>query len=569
MASALDALAEGVMVAEADLDAAGSVIVYVNPAWERMTGYAAAEAVGASARLLHGPATSTRVLERVRDALETDGETTFEVVAYRRDGTAFNMAAHVSPLRDGNGRLTHLVAVQRDVSGDRRTAARLHQLEALTRLQREVTTTGLDLDTRRGRVAEVARAVTGADGAAVEEPEGEELVYRTGVGSAHGDEGLRLPIDRSISGRAYTSRTPLLVRDIALDDAVVYKDKARALGFISGIVVPLIHEGESYGVLKVFADEPDRFAEEDRYLLELASGVLAACLHNAATHDREIQRRALLVDALPVLVSYLDTDFRYREVNAAYEDFFGIAADAIRGRHVSDLLGERVFRDIREPLEAARSGERINFEHVLTSPEGRTLHFEVDFIPHRDGDGSAVEGIYAIIRDVTEQRNAERDFLTRLANRGAFERRAAHMLTVAQRYGHPLSLVMVDVDHFKQLNDTLGHPAGDAVLQDFATVLNRVSREADLVGRWGGEEFAIVLPQTGAADAQILAERVRVAIEQHAFPHEAGVTVSLGVAGMARDDTLSDLTARADGALYRAKRAGRNRVAMADVVDSA
>jgi diguanylate cyclase (GGDEF)-like protein len=158
---------------------------------------------------------------------------------------------------------------------------------------------------------------------------------------------------------------------------------------------------------------------------------------------------------------------------------------------------------------------------------------------------------------------AMRDVLT-----GAYNRR--HLLDVlrreisrAQRVGAPLAVCLMDIDHFKRVNDNWGHAAGDAVLRHFATLASTGLRAVDVFGRFGGEEFLLILPDTDAHGAAAVAERIRVAVEQGAFPGvPAGhqLTVTIGVAGRSREETGDALLARADLALYRGKDAGRNRV---------
>jgi diguanylate cyclase (GGDEF)-like protein len=143
----------------------------------------------------------------------------------------------------------------------------------------------------------------------------------------------------------------------------------------------------------------------------------------------------------------------------------------------------------------------------------------------------------------------------------------------ATRYKTPLSVVMCDLDHFKLINDSFGHPAGDAVLAGCCEVIRDTLRETDIGGRWGGEEFLLVLPHTDLDGAVALAERVRRAIEEREFevgaaaPHP--VTVSIGVAALAERQTVEALVMAADEALYEAKGSGRNRVVIARALDSA
>ena len=158
-------------------------------------------------------------------------------------------------------------------------------------------------------------------------------------------------------------------------------------------------------------------------------------------------------------------------------------------------------------------------------------------------------------------RLAHTDALTGLANRRALQDTIDQRIADAQRYDRPLSLLMLDLDLFKAINDRHGHPVGDAVLRETAALLIAVLRANDVIGRWGGEEFVVIAPETDELAAQQLAERCRAELDEHAFEQvPEGVTASIGVASFHPDDTARDLVKRADDALYEAKRAGRNRV---------
>jgi diguanylate cyclase (GGDEF)-like protein len=159
---------------------------------------------------------------------------------------------------------------------------------------------------------------------------------------------------------------------------------------------------------------------------------------------------------------------------------------------------------------------------------------------------------------------ATTDAMTGLANHRAFQERLQVELAQMQRTGQPLALLLLDVDQFKQYNDSYGHPAGDEVLREVGRILRTGIREYDMAARYGGEEFALLLPGLGRAEAREVAERVRLAVEAHAFVHRE-VTISIGVAeGMFTMASTEELVERADGALYEAKRSGRNRVVVAE-----
>lgn len=151
------------------------------------------------------------------------------------------------------------------------------------------------------------------------------------------------------------------------------------------------------------------------------------------------------------------------------------------------------------------------------------------------------------------------DKLTQIYNRVKLEDVFHYQMTLASRYQHPFSLLICDIDFFKRINDTYGHAIGDKVLVETARILQKTLRDVDILGRWGGEEFLILCPETDQASAVALAERLRCAIAEHTFSYlDFGPTISIGVSTFRATDTQENLLERADQALYRAKAAGRN-----------
>ncbi len=154
------------------------------------------------------------------------------------------------------------------------------------------------------------------------------------------------------------------------------------------------------------------------------------------------------------------------------------------------------------------------------------------------------------------------DPLTAIFNRRKLFELLGLEVEKTKRYGRPLSLIILDLDHFKRVNDTFGHDTGDAVLKTTTNIISGVIRNTDIFARYGGEEFIIALPETALAGAAALAEKIRVAVEYHLFPAVGRITVSIGASEYSGNETDA-LVKRADEALYAAKRKGRNRVELA------
>ena len=179
-----------------------------------------------------------------------------------------------------------------------------------------------------------------------------------------------------------------------------------------------------------------------------------------------------------------------------------------------------------------------------------------------------MEGILSSGVDITQQRELEEalryeahhDTLTGLYNRRTILETLDREMGRAHRYGGSVALMMFDLDHFKVINDRFGHEAGDRVLREIARQTQQELRSADLLGRWGGEEFIAVLPETELEAAGSLAERIRQAVAEVAFDAVGEVNVSLGVTAVEPRESRDELLKRLDNALYRAKTQGRNRV---------
>jgi diguanylate cyclase (GGDEF)-like protein len=195
--------------------------------------------------------------------------------------------------------------------------------------------------------------------------------------------------------------------------------------------------------------------------------------------------------------------------------------------------------------------------------------------PLRNEQGD-ITHLFIAVHDVTEAVNFEQrlvalnmiDALTGVNNRRSLEAHLRDEVDRHKRYSHPLSLIMFDIDHFKNVNDTYGHQCGDFVLQKIAEIVGNTIRTEDVLARYGGEEFCCVLPETSAASAMILAERLRKKIADHVFEFQKErirVTISLGVSFMNAGTSTADmLLKKADDGLYAAKNGGRNQIMMVE-----
>jgi diguanylate cyclase (GGDEF)-like protein len=160
------------------------------------------------------------------------------------------------------------------------------------------------------------------------------------------------------------------------------------------------------------------------------------------------------------------------------------------------------------------------------------------------------------------KRLSEEDYLTKLYNRRKIHEIIETEIKRSRRYNSAFAVLLLDIDDFKMINDTFGHNAGDKVLIQFSSIIGQTVRESDIAGRWGGEEFLVICPETTTEGAISLAEKIRYNIENCTFEEAGNITASIGVAGAQHGDNVKSLIFRADEALYSSKKAGKNRVTM-------
>lgn len=181
-------------------------------------------------------------------------------------------------------------------------------------------------------------------------------------------------------------------------------------------------------------------------------------------------------------------------------------------------------------------------------------------------ENGQIKEFTSIRQDITDKKKVEElsitDQLTKLYNRHKIDQAFHDEIQRAQRYKSPFSVILFDIDHFKHTNDNFGHDVGDRVLQEVAKILEENTRQTDVIGRWGGEEFIILATETGEEQALLLAEKVRSAIAGHTFSIIGHKTASFGVSTFNTDDSQNSLLKKADEALYHSKRNGRNQVSV-------
>lgn len=472
-----------------------------------------------------------------------------------------------------------------------------------------------ELDTVLAQILDIMRDYFQLENAAISlvDPARAELYVRAQFGRP--EARARLRFGEGIIGNAARLKRPLYVPDVTRDPRYVMGISRTR----SELAIPLMVRDEVVGVLDMQSEEPNPFDKETIDLLTLFSTQASIALENARLYSLE-QRRARQLEAINAIArqttAIIDLDVLLNKACA-------LVLERFRGEHVAIVLSDDAGMRLR--AHCGKLTPLIETGHILPDSIGlisRCLEtsrplFENDvrkaaryvpgFIETRsemcvplislgqkigaiclehselnafddvelqpleavaDICASAIKNVEFIAR---ARQLAYLDGLTGIFNRRFFELRILEEIERANRYDHPLAVIMVDIDHFKRLNDEFGHMLGDEALRQVSKIFSMHLRKGDVVCRYGGEEFAMLLPETTAENAAEVAEKLRARIAQHNFPGVARpVTASAGVAAFPKFGRTRDaIVAAADAALYSAKQNGRNCVVSADKVDEA
>lgn len=278
------------------------------------------------------------------------------------------------------------------------------------------------------------------------------------------------------------------------------------------------------------------------------------------------------------------TDGYLKQINPSFERVLGWTTEELLSRPFFDFIHPDDLNATLKEVEKLASGiPTISFENRYRCSDGSYRHLFWTSFPEKE-----TGLLYAIARDITTRREAEEklnmlaaelkvaneklldlastDALTGVKNRRAFDERLSYSLAVSRRAETSISLLLVDVDHFKQFNDQYGHQVGDSILVNIASLLMQTTRESDTVARYGGEEFAVILLNASAEEAMLVGEKLRKAIQNHQWEFRP-VTVSVGVSTVSFEKEFgkgdahngTKIIQEADQALYYSKSHGRNR----------
>jgi diguanylate cyclase (GGDEF)-like protein len=293
--------------------------------------------------------------------------------------------------------------------------------------------------------------------------------------------------------------------------------------------------------------------------LALDNGQAAAAPARATARHLE-----MLTDLLDGGVLILDGAREIVHCNDAFGALFDMTATEIRSLHIEDVFG-RIQALAVSPPTLSRSLDRgTEVRTICHEFEMRAPRSVIRWLSRTYTTPERAEVI--VCTDITTevdlasayQHLAVTDALTGLSNRRGIDQHIRREVARVVRHGYRLSFAMLDIDHFKRVNDRFGHGMGDEVLRRVSSALAKTLRASDMAARWGGEEFLIVLTDTGIEGARLCAERIRVAVEALDIPRVGSITISAGTAELLRGEDLSITLLRADELLYKAKAAGRN-----------
>jgi diguanylate cyclase (GGDEF)-like protein len=470
-----------------------------------------------------------------------------------------------------------------------------------------------DLDEVLQRILAIARDFFHLPNVAILllDKEAQQLCVRSQIGWDPGKDSIRLGCHEGLTGASVLKKQPVYAPDVSQDTRYV----CAAQSTRSELAIPLMVREEVVGVLDCQSDRLDHFDRETIELLTLFSTQASIAIQNARLYSLERQRaRQLeaintiaqqstavmeLEDLLVRVCSIIQKAFQVSHVSLLLRDEGDLVMRAHQGTLTPCTPAGGRFSASEEPWSRVISTSGTIIEKDLsTSPESLRLFRESASRMHiplisfgqtlgvltlhssqpdafRESELQSLESVADICANSIQNAHyvervkqlAYLDGLTGIFNRRFFELRIMEELERARRYGTGMAVIMADIDQFKRLNDEFGHLLGDEVLRQVSSLFHQQLRKIDVVCRYGGEEFAILLSQITTQQAVAIAEKLRRLVESFQFPGvPRTITISAGVAAFpTHGKTRDDMVRAADSGLYAAKQAGRNRVCLASL----
>jgi len=509
-------------------------VVVWNKAAESVMGYGADQVIGRSNREIFPPAVAAQLDEFDQQMLADPRVRVIPEIPYRQPSGNLVWLRSISvPLFGAGGQVEYILGIVEDITARRRQDLELRTRQAELMAANDASPLGLFRTDAAGQVTYVNRMFEMIAGAPM----------RAMLGHAWRD--TIHPADRDAAVAAWNTA---LASRRHYQATFRFRHGSGRTVWAAVKAAPIVVDDTLTGYAGSLDDITGRFEAEQ------------------ALHGSE-QRLRTITDNLPVLIAFVDAEQRYRFCNRNYERFACGAIGGPLGRTMRDVLGDETWRQSEPHIAAALGGERIRFERSF-GEGGTASHWLVEYIPESALDGK-VTGFYIMAFEITERRHAEdrlrylvqRDALTGLPNRRRFDEAFRDALARSERDGTPLALMFLDIDHFKDINDTAGHQGGDEVLREFARRLTCCVREEDLVARLAGDEFVILVCGRAVERIGEIADAIVGAMrEEFPLPHaKRRVSASIGVAlRRAGESDAQAILRRADEALYQAKDAGRN-----------
>lgn len=457
-----------------------------------------------------------------------------------------------------------------------------HRLRRIIDTQRDIAVADLDLAAVMDVICARTQELTNGESATVLIIEGDGFVLRAATGFMSRFMGVRVPMADTLTGWVHRHGQSTICHDTELDPRA--GSLARDHGIRSMVLVPLRHGDVAVGQLQVLSQRPNAFTEDDQNTLELLSVVLSSALSHAAEFEAkrdQVEALALfetVYAGAPIGVTLVSPDGHNVQSNPAFEEMLG---------YTSEEFAAMTIRDYTHPDDVDRNMDLFNdmmagnrdffrLEKRYFRKDGELVWGQVAAALHRDVEGRPKFAI-SMVENITERKLAEEriaflayhDKLTDLPNRTLFEEMLEGALSRAHRHDLSVGVLFLDLDNFKLVNDSLGHHAGDLLLQQLAQRLRGCTRETDLVARQGGDEFLLLLSDlergtsavSGTDAAVLVAEMVanRV-LEALSEPFDLNgiefyASASMGISLYPQDARdASDLLKNADTAMYHSKK---------------